>query len=107
MNTRRNWTDTENAALVALYFRMLNHAINGEKYNKAAMIRAVQASELLTRSRGSIEAKLMNVSAVHRDLCGTDETMNQYGYKYAPNYQASLKDAFKQHVTVMAFRQAA
>ncbi len=97
------WTDAENAALIALYFTMLDHATAGEAYNKAAMIRAAQGEQtsnqrggaftpLSNRSRGSIEAKLMNASAAHRDLGGTP-TMDGYGYRALSNYQKTLKDA--------------
>jgi hypothetical protein len=103
MTTRKPWTDTENAALAALYFAMLDAAITGEKYNKAAMIRAYQfagkdqpfmaASALAARSRGSIEAKLMNASAAHRDLFPDAVTMDGFGYRALANYQKALRDA--------------
>ncbi len=98
------WQDHENAALVTLYFAMLDHAIAGEKYNKAAMIRGTQraSSALCKRSRGSIEAKLMNASAAHRDLGGTP-TMDGYGYRALSNYQKTLKDAMRTKLERRAF----
>jgi hypothetical protein len=102
MTTRTPWTDQENAALVALYFAMLDKAITGQSYNKAAMIRAargihsgVSFGPLCSRSRGSIEAKLMNASAAHRDISGAVITMNDHGYRCLSNYQKSLKVAMQ------------
>lgn len=103
------WTPEENRALVALYFEMLGKATAGEQYNKAALIRVAQngiglrdlnsgcnaatpfVGLLNARSRGSIEAKLMNVSAAHRDLDPNAITMDGYGYRALSNYQAHLK----------------
>jgi len=112
-NPRTPWTPAENAALVSLYFAMLDRAIKAQPYNKAAMIRKAQNGDfdglvsdnmngpLALRSRGSIEAKLMNASAAHADLLtaggkstdGPHQTMAAHGYKAWGNYQASLKQA--------------
>ena len=106
------WNDTENGALVALYFVMLDNAQAGKPYNKAAMIRCAQenpehpsqgsfAGNLSERSRGSIEAKLMNASAAHRDLVASSvdnpelHTMDGHGYRCLSNYQADLKTAMQ------------
>ncbi len=99
------WQDHENAALVTLYFAMLDRAIAGEKYNKAAMIREAQLpsythhddsrGKLVARSRGSIEAKLMNASAAHTDLDENALTMHAFGYRALFNYQKSLKIAMR------------
>lgn len=82
----QNWTPDENRALVALYFDMLNLALLGKPYSKAAMIRdaigpvpGLEAplvrkhhrpyfSSLCNRTKGSIEFKLMNASAAHLDI---------------------------------------
>lgn len=111
MTKKTPWTTEENAALCALYFAMLDKAKQGQPYNKAAMIRNVQANPLqavddtprgplAARSRGSIEAKLMNASAAHRDLNQESGisgysaiTMDGYGYRCLSNYQAALKAA--------------
>jgi hypothetical protein len=102
------WNAEENTAIVALYFEMLDLATTGQTYSKAAMIRDAQdhenaqtdnawTGELDARSKGSIEAKLMNVSACHRDISiesgGNAVTMDGYGYRALSNYQATLKDA--------------
>jgi hypothetical protein len=96
------WTDTENGALVALYFVMLALAESGKPYSKAAMIRAAQtghggsesyAGKLIDRSKGSIEFKLMNASAAHLDCLPDATTMHGFGYRELSNYQAALKEA--------------
>lgn len=97
-----SWNDTENAAVIALYFVMQGHAAKGQPYNKAAMIRCAQenpehpsqgsfAGNLAERSRGSIEAKLMNVTAVLHDLGRDDVSMTEHGYRPLSNYQSDLK----------------
>ena len=92
MAKRKNWTDTENVAVVALYRAMAARVESGEKYNKAAMIREAQAGALADRSRGSIESKLMNVTAIVEQF-GCGRSMANHGYRPLPNYQASLRDA--------------
>ena len=74
------WTPEENAALVALYFAMLDAAIAGRHYIKAVMIRNAQSKgvnggkptahfgQLTERSRASIEFKLMNATAAQQSL---------------------------------------
>jgi hypothetical protein len=103
------WTDEENAAIVALYFAMLDAAIEGRPYNKRAMIREKQdatlqlggpvpplyAGWLKDRSKGSIEAKLMNCSACHAALDPNALTMDGFGYRALSNYQATLKTAMR------------
>lgn len=115
---RKPWTPAENAALVHLYFAMLDAEHEGQPYNKAAMIRCARGENVLTeeslglplagfryggrlhqRSRGSIEAKLMNATACHRDLVPTAETMDSHGYRALPNYQASLREAMAAYIT--------
>lgn len=98
------WNTEENRSLVALYFTMLDAAKTGLEYNKAGMIRhargesvgawmtKVEHGSLSARSRGSIEAKLMNCSAAHRDIDPEAETMATHGYKAWGNYQKHLKD---------------
>lgn len=81
------WSDLENDAIVADYFSMLSDELAGRRYNKAAHNRALQ--ELIGRSKGSIEFKHQNISAVLR---GLGETWIK-GYKPAFNFQMSLVDA--------------
>lgn len=105
--TRTAWQAFENTALVALYFAMLDRAMAGIAYNKAQMIRDAMGEpswqhpycgKLDQRSRGSIEAKLMNASACHADLVPGAETMAAHGYKAWGNYQAALKDAMHKRI---------
>lgn len=113
-NTRTAWTPAENAALVRLYFAMLDCEHRAIPYSKAAMIRIAMgcpnaddrdpsggwgiAGELTQRSRGSIEAKLMNASAAHGDIVPDAETMAAHGYKAWGNYQATLKTAMADEI---------
>jgi hypothetical protein len=84
----QDWSDEENDALVATYFTMLALELRGADYNKAQFNRDVQAF-LDARSKGSVEFKLQNVSAVIRDF-GEQWII---GYKPADNYQDTLIDA--------------
>ena len=104
------WSAEENTAIVALYFQMLGCVETGHPYSKAGMIRhargetvgawmSIESGVLANRSKGSIEAKLMNVTAAHRDISaesgGRAVTMDGYGYRALSNYQATLKDAVR------------
>lgn len=82
-----DWTNLQNDAIVADYFEMLQSELSKAKYNKAAHNRMLQ--QKTGRSRGSIEFKHRNVSAV---LKGSGEVWID-GYKPAFNYQESLVEA--------------
>ncbi len=82
------WTDEENDLIVADYFAMLADDIAGRPYNKAEHRRALLPL-LNNRSKGSIEFKHQNISAVLKGL-GEDWIP---GYKPAFNFQNSLIDA--------------
>ncbi|OOY11881.1 hypothetical protein BMG00_12430 [Thioclava marina] len=81
-----DWSEAENAAIVAEYFAMLADDLSGKRYNKAAHNRDLQSQ--IDRSRGSIAFKHQNISAVLKSL---GETWIS-GYKPAFNFQASLED---------------
>jgi hypothetical protein len=81
------WSDDELDVIVADYFSMLADDLAGRPYNKAEHNRLLQ--EEIDRTRGSIEYKHQNISAV---LKGLGETWID-GYKPAFNYQASLEPA--------------
>ncbi len=85
--SREDWTDAQNDALVADYFAMLADDLAGRSYNKAAHNRALQSA--IGRTRGSIEFKHQNVSAVLKGLGEAWVT----GYLPAFNFQDSLIDA--------------
>lgn len=82
------WSDRENDLIVADYFAMLVEDIAGRSYNKAAHRRTLLPL-LDGRSKGAIEYKHQNISAI---LKGLGETWIE-GYKPAFNFQSSLVDA--------------
>lgn len=82
-----DWTDLENDACVASYFAMLRQELAGKTYNKAAQNRLLR--EETGRSRGSIEFKLGNISAVFRGF-GLPTIR---GYQPRFNFQMSLAEA--------------
>lgn len=82
-----DWSDAENDAVVASYFAMLSDELSGRSYNKAAQNRALQ--DQTGRSRGSIEFKMCNVSAVFRGFGLPVIT----GYQPRFNFQMSLAQA--------------
>ena len=84
-----DWTGTEIEAIVADHFAMLGEDIAERPYNKAAHNRALQA--LTGRSKGSIEFKHQNISAV---LLGFGQPWIP-GYKPAINFQAALVDGVR------------
>lgn len=81
------WSREENDAIVADYFAMLEAELASAPYSKADHNRALAAR--IGRSRGSIEFKHQNISAV---LLGMGEAWIP-GYKPASNFQGSLADA--------------
>src|SRR5690349_1285793 len=83
-----DWSREENEATVASYFAMLEAGLYGEKVNKAAHNRALLPL-LHNRSRGAVEFKHQNISAVLIDL-GVPYIS---GYKPAVNYQQDLRSA--------------
>lgn len=86
------WSDEENDACVARYFAMLADDIAGAAYTKSEHNRALQ--KRIGRSRGSIEYKFQNISAV---LKGLGEAWIA-GYKPAFNFQTSLIDAVARYL---------
>ena len=81
------WTDGQNDMIVADYFAMLADELAGRHCNKAEHNRNLQGQT--GRSRGSIEYKHRNISAVLQWL-GQPWIL---GYKPAGNVQGSLVDA--------------
>ena len=87
------WSDAENDAICNLYAAILAaHHDPDIKLNKAAMIREARLGILGGRSRGSIEAKMMNLTAVLKSL-GCGNTLEHAGYKALSGFQKSLVDA--------------
>ena len=81
------WTDAENDLIVADYFAMLIADLAGRPYSKAEHNRRLQ--EAIERSRGSIERKHQNISAVIQAMDGVWLS----GYVPLSNFQRSLADA--------------
>ncbi len=82
------WTDDENDLIVADYFRMLSADLDGRAYTKARHVRQL-GNRLQDRTKGAIEYKHQNISAVLQGL--GDNWLP--GYPPAYNFQASLEDA--------------
>lgn len=81
-----DWTRQQIDAAVAEYFAMLADDLAGIPYNKAAHNRQLQAQT--GRSKGSVEFKHQNISAV---MLGLGQPWIP-GYKPAANFQGALVD---------------
>lgn len=92
-----NWSREEVEAAVADYFVMLGKELRGEAFNKAEQNRQLQ-STLSGRTRGSVERKHQNISAV------LIEVGYPYidGYKPLGNYQELLARVVVERLAVAA-----
>jgi len=91
--TGTDWTRGEVEATVAVYFKMLEWELRGEAFNKAEENRQLQ--QLLPgRSRGAIEFKLANISAVLNEV----GYPSIEGYKGRSNYQDLLSEVVEERV---------
>lgn len=86
--TGQPWTDHEIRLVVTAYFDLLAAELRGERPPKATLIRELHR-QMPTRSTGSIEFKMGNISAV------LDQLQEPWidGYKPYPNYQQRLREA--------------
>ena len=82
------WNTVECTAIVADYMDMLLRELRGESFNKAQHNRNLQ-KKLQNRSKGSIEFKHQNISAILLEEGHPYIT----GYKPAKNYQKILRKA--------------
>ncbi|GAA1938975.1 DUF3883 domain-containing protein [Agromyces allii] len=82
-----DWSDSEVRVVTDSYMRMLRAELRGERYNKAAENARVRES--VNRSRGSVEYKFMNISAVLIELGWIPIA----GYKPYSNVQSALRAA--------------
>jgi hypothetical protein len=91
--TGTDWTDREIALVVADYFDMLRKEIVGELYVKVQHNQRLQ--EMTGRSKGSIEFKHQNISAV------LDQFDHPWisGYKPRANFQNALIAAIDNHLS--------
>lgn len=83
-----DWSDLENDLIVADYFSMLADEIAGRPYVKAKHNRNLQPL-LNDRTRGSVEKKHQNISAV---MVSLGQPWID-GYKPLPSFQGSLVEA--------------
>lgn len=81
-NNERAWSRHENELIVADYLEMLLKELSGQRYNKAERARAL-IPLLNNRSKGSIEFKRSNISAVLIEL----GFPSLEGYKPRSNFQ--------------------
>src|SRR5437879_4808395 len=92
--TGTDWSDNENDLIVADHFDMLRRELAGEHYVKAQ--HNEELLRLTRRSRGSIERKHQNISAVLQKL-GLPWI---FGYKPLPNYQNALIAGIERHLSL-------
>jgi hypothetical protein len=91
--TTVDWQSNELDAIVADYFEMLSADISGRKYVKARHNAALMSR--LDRTRGSIEFKYQNISAV----------LDELGLPWIPgflprrNYQSAIFDAIDRYLS--------
>ena len=105
------WTGQEQLDVIELYDQMHRCAMTGEPYNKAKMIRYTRDTSrlnapLAARSKGSIEMKLMNISAACEALGRPDLSMAEHGFRPMKNMQKSLKDAVEVWLAFEPVRKA-
>lgn len=87
-----SWTSGENAATVEAYLDMLGQELTGQAYVKAEINRRLVGR--IGRTRGAVERKFQNVSAVLRD----ERCIFVDGYKPLGNYQQSLADEVRRQL---------
>lgn len=90
---RRNWTGEELDLIISDYFSMLNEEAAGAPFNKAQHNRLLQSQ--IDRSKGSIEFKHQNISAVLQQL-GLPRIR---GYLPAANYQTAIIAAIDRYLS--------
>lgn len=81
MATGEDWSRFEVEACVADYLQMLALQLNGQRFNKSERIQALM-QHLDGRSKGSVEYKFRNISAVMQELGWPTVA----GYKSLENY---------------------
>lgn len=90
---RKSWRDDEIEIIVMDYFAMLQLELTGKKYVKAERNRMLQRQ--LDRSKGSIEFKHQNISAV-LEMLGFPYIE---GYKPRKNFQTKLFETIDRHLS--------
>ena len=96
---RNDWSDEENDLIVRVYLRLLIAELRGEKPVKAELNRQVQAAT--GRSKGSVDFKFANVSAVLREM----GMLYVDGYKPYVNFQSSLSSAVERALETSVWQE--
>jgi hypothetical protein len=94
LETGQDWEAGELDIIVADYFAMLSHELAGRSFVKSRQNAAIIAQ--IARSRGSVEFKHQNISAV-LDQLGMPWVA---GYKPRKNYQSAIFDAIDRYLTL-------
>lgn len=89
----RDWSEDEIRATVEDYFAMLASEMRGEGYNKSDH-RSALLDKLVNRSKGAVELKHQNISAVLHE----EGLRFVIGYKPRGNYQKVLREHVLQYV---------
>ncbi|QPJ61577.1 MAG: hypothetical protein G3M70_06630 [Candidatus Nitronauta litoralis] len=77
MKKEKLWTDEEHSAAIEAYLRMLHFEKENIPYSKANIRRDLLSGPLQNRSKGSIEFRMQNISAV----------LNNQGKTWIPGYK--------------------
>lgn len=101
VTVRVTWTPEHVEGMLDLYFSFLSSQRADTAYTKAAPIRELAAEQ--GRSKGSIEAKMMNVSAVLNKQAHDWVT----GFKPLPNYNKALFDQVTDYIDSKQTRRVA
>src|SRR5690625_4889671 len=89
----RDWTEEEVRATVSTYFRMLKLRLNSQRFVKANYTRELEEM-LPARTKGAIERKYGNISAVLMEL-GVQPLS---GYKPLANYQRLIVQVVSEYL---------
>jgi len=89
ITTRVQWSDDHEKEVAVLWFFFLNKQVKGEKVVKSKYYQALADKQ--GRSKGSIETKLMNCSAIAQE----NGLPAVKGYKALSNYSKSMKVNFE------------
>jgi 5-methylcytosine-specific restriction protein A len=91
------WTDVEYMETVKAYLWMLEQEKNGNPYSKSEVNKLLRSGALSSRTKGSIEYRMQNISAVFQELC----LPWLYGYKPAVNVGVESKKKIKHYAGLL------
>lgn len=95
----RNWNDAELTAAVEAYQSMLVEQLEGRSFNKAEINRKLREGPLKGRSKGSVEFRMQNISAMLAEL-GLPTVQ---GYVPAKNIGAGVKDNLREIYSTLGY----